>query len=176
MVLLTTTSFSQGIDVGIKVGANFANLTAVEEATIKKGFLLGAFVAFNFSDKFSVQGDLLYSQQGAVIDIGTTDDIHLDYINFPLVVKYHIVKWLNVQAGPQFGIIADVNIDNSNYESFDVTGVVGLGLDLPLNLRITGRYNIGITDIGVRNFKANVIANKSVKNTVFSLTIGYSFI
>jgi hypothetical protein len=175
-VFLTTTSFSQGIDFGIKVGANFTNLTNVEDATLKKGFVFGGFVTLKFSDKFSAQGDLLYSQQGAIVDIGYTDDIHLDYINFPIVIKYYIFERLNIQAGPQFGLVVDVNIDNSDYETFDVTGVLGIGFDLPLNLRVTGRYNIGVTDIGVIEFHDSTITTKSVKNNVFSLSIGFSFI
>ena len=31
-------------------------------------------------------------------------------------------------------------------ESTDVSGVVGLGLDLPLGFRVDGRYNFGLTE------------------------------
>ena len=88
-LLLSTSSFSQGIDLGIKAGATFANLTDVTDASTKTGFVGGAFVTIKFSDKIAIQGDLLYSQQGVELDV---DKINLDYINFPIVLKYYIIK------------------------------------------------------------------------------------
>ena len=54
----------------------------------KTGYVGGAFVTIKFSDKIAIQGDLLYSQQGVELDV---DKINLDYINFPLVLKYYII-------------------------------------------------------------------------------------
>ena len=52
-----------------------------------------------------------------------------------------------------------------SYESTDVSGVVGLGLDLPLGFRVDGRYNFGLTEL-----------LPDVKNNVFSLSIGWTII
>jgi hypothetical protein len=175
-VLLTTTTYAQGIDVGIKAGATFANLTDVTDASTKTGFVGGAFITLKFSDKIAIQGDLLYSQQGAEFD---ADKINLDYINFPIVFKYYIIKRLNIQAGPQFGTVVNDNVAevfgaNFNFNSFDITGIVGIGVDLPLNLRITGRYGFGLSDISFVNNNVSIDTNS--KNTVFSLTAGFSFL
>lgn len=171
-IFLTTTSFSQGIDVGIKAGATFANLTDIDDASTKTGFLIGAFATLKFSDKLALQGDLLYSQQGAEFDLGKID---LDYINFPVVIKYYLVKRLNIQAGPQFGFVVGDNV-GGDYQSFDVSGVVGIGLDLPLNLRVTGRYNFGLSDISFVDIYEGVSFDTSAKNSVFSLSVGFSFL
>ncbi len=173
-VLVTATSFAQGIDVGIKAGANFASLTDVDDVSTRTGLLIGAFVTLKFTDKMALQGDVLYSQQGATIDISGFEDIELDYIIFPVVFKYYIVKRLNIQAGPQFGSVINDNY-NSDFESFDVSGVVGIGVDLPLNLRVTGRYNFGLNDISFVNFYGNDVTTNA-KNSVFSLSVGFSFI
>ncbi len=85
-VLFTTIAFAQGIDLGIKAGATFANLTDVTDASTKTGFVGGAFVTIKFSDKIAIQGDLLYSQQGAKLEL-ELDDINLNYINFPYSIK-----------------------------------------------------------------------------------------
>jgi len=164
-LLITASSFAQGIDVGIKAGANFATLTDVDDVSTRTGLLIGAFVTLKFTEKMALQGDLLYSQQGAEFDGG---DIELDYINFPVVFKYYIVKRLNIQAGPQFGVTVNDN-DLGDFESTDVSGVVGVGVDLPLHLRVTGRYNFGLTEIF-----PNTLSN--AKNSVFSLSVGFSFI
>ena len=162
LVLFTTKSFSQGVDLGIKVGANFASLT--DDVETRTGLNFGAFATIKFSDKIALQGDLLYSQQCAeLLNIGKVD---LDYINVPVVLKYYLVKKLNIQAGPQFGFL--VNDDDLNTESMDIAGVVGLGLDLPLGIRIDGRYNFGLTEI--------FPDVSGLKNNVFSLSVGWSFL
>ena len=175
-LLLSTSSFSQGVDLGIKGGATFANLTGVTDGSTKTGFVGGAFVTIKFSDKIAIQGDLLYSQQGVELDV---DKINLDYINFPLVLKYYIIKRINIQAGPQFGTVINDNLggflgSNIDFNSFDVTGVVGIGVDLPLNFRITGRYGFGLSDISFSDNDFSIDTNS--KNSVFSLTAGFSFL
>ena len=175
-LLLSTSSFSQGIDLGIKAGATFANLTDVTDASTKTGFVGGAFVTIKFSDKIAIQGDLLYSQQGVELDV---DKINLDYINFPIVLKYYIIKRINIQAGPQFGTVINDSLggflgSNIDFNSFDVTGVVGIGVDLPLNFRITGRYGFGLSDISFSDNDFSIDTNS--KNSVFSLTAGFSFL
>ena len=174
-LLLSTSSFSQGVDLGIKGGATFANLTNVTDGSTKTGFVGGAFVTIKFSDKIAIQGDLLYSQQGVELDV---DKINLDYINFPLVLKYYIIKRINIQAGPQFGTVINDSLggflgSNIDFNSFDVTGVVGIGVDLPLNFRITGRYGFGLSDISFPDNDFSI--DPDSKNSVFSLTAGFSF-
>lgn len=162
LVLFTTKSFSQGVDLGIKVGANFASLT--DDVETRTGLNFGGFATIKFNDKIALQGDLLYSQQGAeLLDIGKVD---LDYMNVPVVLKYYLVKKLNIQVGPQFGFL--VNDDDLNTESIDIAGVVGLGLDLPLGFRIDGRYNFGLTEI--------FPDVSGLKNNVLSLSVGWSIL
>ena len=176
-VLFTTMSYAQmGLDVGIKAGGTFANLTDMTDSSTKTGFVGGGFVTIKFSDKIAIQGDLLYSQQGAEFD---SEKINLDYINFPIVFKYYIIKRVNIQAGPQFGTVVNDNLDeifgsNFDFNSFDVTGIVGIGVDLPLNFRVTGRYGFGLSDISFVNNGVTIDTN--TKNSVFSLTAGFSFL
>ena len=158
---LTTSVISQEIDLGLKAGANFASITDASGLSNRTGFLIGVFAGVKFSDKLGIQGDLLYSQQGANLD---PKDINLNYINVPIVLKYYLVQGFNLQAGPQFGFIVD---DNIEAESFDLAGVLGLGYDFPFGIRIEGRHNFGLTDV------FNSIKGK---NSVTSIAIGYSFL
>ena len=165
MVLFTTKSFSQGVDLGIKVGANFATLTELPNVDTRTGLNFGAFFTIKFNDKIAIQGDVLYSQQGAEFDL---DKVDLDYVNVPIVFKYYLVKRLNLHVGPQFGFLVsdfDASEFEDSYESTDVSGVVGLGLDLPLGFRVDGRYNFGLTEF-----------LPDVKNNVFSLSVGWSIL
>jgi len=171
-VLISTTSFSQGLDFGIKVGANFSSISDATGFSNKTGFTGGIFAALKFGDKFAIQPELLYSQQGAEVN---GKNIDLTYVNVPVVIKYYLFKGLNLQAGPQFGFVVDDNVKevfkNINIlgeaKPGDVSAVAGLGYDLPFGLRVDGRYNFGLTD---------TFTERQGKNSVITLSVGYSFL
>ncbi|SRX73879.1 porin family protein [Aequorivita antarctica] len=175
MLFIATTAFSQELDLGVKAGVNFANISDVPDLSSKTGFQAGVFAGVKFGDKIGIQADILYSQQGAEFDAGKFD---LNYINIPVVLKYYLVQGLNVQAGPQFGFIIDddiyvdafgTNSINANAEKSDVSGIVGAGYDFPFGVRLDARYNFGLSDVSkTENFEG--------KNNVFSVALGYSFL
>ena len=168
-LFIGTTAFSQEIDLGVKAGANFSSITDASGLSNRTGLLGGAFAAIKFTDKVALQGELLYSQQGAEFD---DEKIDLNYVNVPVILKYYFVQGLNLQVGPQFGFIVDDNVEEvfgniAEAEDSDVTGIVGLGYDFPFGIRVDGRYNFGFTEV----FK-----DTDGKNSVISVALGYSFL
>lgn len=161
VLFMGTTVFSQSLDLGVKLGANFSNISDVGNMSSKTGFHGGVFAAVKFQ-KVAVQGDILYSQQGAKFGLFKFD---LDYVNVPIVLKYYLIQGLNVQVGPQFGFLVNDNVPEGETKNMDISGVAGLGYDLPFGIRFDARYNFGLTDIGAEG-----------KNSVFSLALGYSFL
>lgn len=166
---ISTTVFSQELDLGIKLGSNFASISGAQQGSSSRtGFQAGAFAGIKFSEKTAIQLDVLYSQQGADFDIAAFE---LSYVSLPLVFKYYVAGGLNLQAGPQFGILVDDNIKELYTEvveaqTSDVSGIIGLGYDLPFGLRLDGRYNFGFTD---------VLKSIDGKNSVVSIAVGFSF-
>ncbi|SHI98090.1 Outer membrane protein beta-barrel domain-containing protein [Mesonia phycicola] len=166
------TSQAQELDFGLKAGVNFAELTDADDLDNRTALLAGAFVGLKFNDKFAIQPEILYSQQGGDSDFG---DYHIDYINIPVIFKFYLIgDVLNVQAGPQFGFVANDDFpefenieDQIEAKSFDMSAAVGAGLDLPFGVRVDARYNFGVTD---------AIENTDAKNGVFSIAVGYSFL
>lgn len=173
-------TYAQGLDLGIKAGANFANISDASNFDSKTGFTAGIFLGVKFSEKFAIQPELLYSQQGGDFEFG---DFDLSYVNIPVIFKYYLFHGLNIQAGPQFGFVVDDKIsfdaigdgvsEGVKTNDFDVSGVVGLGYDLPLGLRISARYNFGLTDVFEEGGKAVDVGGK---NSVISLALGLSFL
>ncbi len=175
-VFISTVTFSQGLDLGIKAGVNFANITDASGLDNRTGFVFGAFVGAKLGDKLGIQGDLLYSQQGAEAD---PTDVDLNYVNVPVVIKYFVTENLHIHAGPQFGFVVDDNIGRvfaniAEAESFDLSGVVGAGIDFPFGIRVDGRYNFGLSDV-IKGTQSNVNV-ESGKNSVVTLSVGYSFL
>lgn len=167
--IICTSLSAQGLDFGIKAGANFATFSDATGFSNKTGFVFGVFAGAKLGESVGLQADLLYSQQGAKFDGG---EIDLNYVNVPVVLKYYITESINLQAGPQFGFVVDDNFKElpgsiAEAESFDLTGVAGIGFELPLGIRASGRYHFGLTKV-----------NKSDggKNAVFTLALGYSFL
>jgi hypothetical protein len=168
---------AQGLDFGIKAGVNFANITDATGLDNRTGFVGGLFLGAKLSDNLGIQVDALYSQQGAEFDLGS---FNLDYINIPMVLKYYVAGGLNIQLGPQFGVLIDDDtqtvvgevINDIATNDFDISGVVGLGLDIPFGLRLEGRYNFGLTDVP----DEPAIDFDKGKNSVVTLSLGYSFL
>ncbi|MBT8263657.1 MAG: PorT family protein [Bacteroidia bacterium] len=175
--LFSFTAQAQGIDFGVKAGVNFANITDASGLSNRTGFVAGFFVGGKLNDNIGIQADLLYSQQGAEFEFG---DFNLDYVNLPVLLKYYVSERFNIQGGPQFGIVVndDVNatilgeiIDDLGTSDFDISAVIGLGYDLPMGLRVSGRYNIGLSDV-----PDDSRYSTSGKNSVVTLAVGYSFL
>lgn len=181
ILLLGGTVAAQGIDFGIKAGVNFANISDATGLNFesKTGFVGGVFVGGKFNDRFGIQADLLYSQQGAKLDVG---EFNLDYVNVPIVAKIYIAQGFHAQVGPQFGVIVndDAKFDGDTIvlnevindiatNNFEFSGVVGLGYDVPMGLRLEGRYNFGLSDVPDQD-------GLEGKNSVVTLSVGYSFL
>lgn len=172
---------AQEIDLGLKAGANFSNFSDTKdlEMSNKTGFQVGAFAAIRIGN-IGIQPELLYSKQGAKF---RGKDIDLDYVNVPVILKYYIVQGLNVQVGPQFGFVVDDNLgkvftdinEGVKAREFDVSGLVGIGLDLPFGIRLDGRYNFGLSDT-FKSGSEDVNFINPGKNSVFTVSLGYSFL
>lgn len=159
---------AQDIDFGIKVGANFSAFSDAADFDNKTGFVGGAFLDVKVNDNYNLQIELLYSQQGTKFNLGK---IKLDYVLVPVVLKIYLIKRLNIQVGPQFGFVVDDNVDKvlrsiDEAQSFDFTGIVGVGLDLPLGVRVDARYNFGINSA--------LKEGRDGRNVLVSLALGFS--
>lgn len=131
----------QEVDFGPKFGANFATLGDLERLDNQIGFVGGLFLNIKF-EKFGIQPELFYSQQGEQFNLSSFDT---DYINLPLMFKFYLIGGFNFQLGPQFGILINDNIPDGILESFQaetyaLAGVAGLGIDLPLKINLSARY------------------------------------
>ncbi|WP_159802266.1 porin family protein [Flavobacterium sp. MK4S-17] len=153
---------AQEINFGVKAGANFTNIGGDFDADGKTGFYVGALADFSVSEKFHVQPELLYSNEGA-------EDASIDYIRIPVMAKYYVIEGLSIQAGPHFGfkVAADEEIDD-NVKSFDFGLGIGAGYELPMGVFFDARYNAGLANIS--DFDG-VDGN----TTGFQIGVGYRF-
>ena len=198
---VTVMAQNDKVKLGIKAGLNISSLTFDESelsSSSKTGFTAGVMVEIPLAKNFSLQPELLYSQQGtktAFFDQDVTNSnfkgrIELNYLNIPLMLKYYVIKGLSIQAGPQIGLLLKANSkyqDNflgyENQESFNLkkysNGIdtsinFGLGYQFKEKFYTDFRYNISYSNV-FKDSDANYFINHDMKNKVFQITIGYFF-
>jgi len=203
LMCATITAQTEKVKIGVKAGLNIASLTFDEnelESSQKTGFTAGIMAEIPLAKNFSVQPELLYSQQGikfSYSDIDVTNSnykstISLNYLNIPVMLKYYVLKGLSLQAGPQIGILLKSNnkyqdnflgYDNhENYNlsdytnAFDTSVNLGLGYQFKNKFYVDLRYNISYSDVFKEaNSNGNYVINSDMRNRVFQITLGYFF-
>lgn len=198
---VTIMAQNQKVKLGIKAGLNISSLTFDESelnSSSKTGFTAGLMVDVPIAKNFSLQSELLYSQQGAKTSFFDQDvtnsnykgTIELNYLNIPLMLKYYVIKGLSVQAGPQIGLLLKANnkyqdnfLGYENQESFNLkkysSGVdtsvnFGLGYQFKDKFYTDVRYNLSYSNV-FKDGDANYFINHDMKNRVFQISVGYFF-
>ena len=174
-----TNAQAQEVEFGAKIGANFSSIygdTNDNVELITSVINFGVYSEFALSEKLSFQPEIMYSIQGFSLtdDLTGTDNIvSLNYLNVPLMGKYHVTKGLSLEAGPQIGFLLsakneDIDVKDT-FKSIDFGINLGLEYKLENGLNFGARYNFGLLNI-------NDIEGSSDKfrNGVAQFTIGYS--
>ncbi len=179
LVVVMVTGFAmqaQGIDFGVKAGANFSNFNGDLDTDGITSFHAGVVLELNVVPVFSVQAEGLFSSQGATVNdqinvgeafVDASEDFNLNYISVPVMAKYYIVpSKLSLMAGPQFSFLVDEAEEAFDSKSFDMAAAGGVELKIVAGLFAQARYTIGLTD---------VYEDVDSKNAVFQLSVGYFF-
>ncbi len=189
---------AQKVEFGAKAGINLAKLTDFEEAnpSNRVGFLGGVFAEIKLTEKFSIQPEILYSEEGVkgklndleIVQISSSIDanftLKLSYIRIPVLAKFYASEAFYFEAGPQIGFLTSskmkvkTNFNSAEgtqdlkdtFKSVDYNMAVGLGYNFTKKISLTGRYNFGLTNIAKESED-----DSKTKNSVFSFAVGYKF-
>jgi hypothetical protein len=180
-VLGSSYAFSQaGISLGIKGGINLDNLNTDDAAANfegRTGYHFGAYANIKLT-KFAIQPEILYSAQGTTVDFGAVAadfDQDLVYLNIPVMFKFYLAAGVNLQAGPQFGVLLSAEQDlptgtaniKDQLNGSDVSAALGVGWDAPFGLNLTARYLLGLGEVG------DDPAVPDFKSRTFQISLGY---
>jgi hypothetical protein len=161
LLIFSLSSFSQGLNFGVKGGASINKITGKsfkEEFTY--GYHVGGYVTIGLNGKLSLQPEVLFNQintdtsssfSSIYPSFNKINNIKLSYLSIPLLLNYNVSNILALQAGPQFGILMnqDKNILQNGEQAFkngDFSMIGGLQLKL-LKFRVYGRYVIGLSNL-----------------------------
>jgi hypothetical protein len=150
---------------GIKAGANLANLGGdVEDTDMLFAFHFGLYGQFGLSEALTLQPEVLYYGAGAK---SGDDDLKINYLAIPVMFKYNVGETLNIQAGPQLGLL--MGTDPSELK--DALKGTDFGLNLGLGagfgkFSVDARYSIGLANI----YDGDEV---EIKNNVIQISLGY---
>jgi len=179
------------VQIGVKGGVNFANITGDDfgDPDARTSFNAGFVAEIPFSERFSIQPEVMYSGQGFdvqqfdqdnFLDNDENIEYQLDYIQVPILAKIYLVEGLNVQAGPQIGFkineeidyqpnddAGDIDLEDvSETEDIDISLAAGLEYKFDSGFFIQGRYNYGFTEL---------IKDYDIHNSVYQVGVGFMF-
>lgn len=142
--------------IGFKGGINISNTNNTEsgKADAKLGFHAGLLAHFHITPAFSLQPEVVFSRQGAT---QSNVDVHLDYINIPVLLQYNFNNGFRLQTGPQVGFLTNVEskvdgvttdaVVRNNFKSTDFSWSLGGGYLTESGLGIDIRHNLGLSKI-----------------------------
>lgn len=180
---------------GIKLGANMARLDGKTwESGYKTNLMGGVFLGLH-GGRFGIQAEGLFSQSEYRTgkDFNTLYHAYLNdakdslkqgafrvnYLNIPILLQYRLLNRVWLQAGPQFsGLVSTKDRDELVRDAGElfkkdgysnVSGVVGLWINLPFHLNIGGRYIMSFAD------ENNTNVADSWKQRNVQIHLGYNF-
>jgi hypothetical protein len=175
LIAFSSNLHAQGVGLGIRVGANFANQSISNASTESiTGFHGGAYLVLAFSEKWAIQPELLFSSQGSEVpDINEVKE--LDYFSIPVLLRYKPASFLSIEAGPQISsLLSAVNKSGDSikdeFKNSDFGLALGTTVHLPLGLNAGLRYVWGFTNID------DLQADQEVKNKMFQIYVGWTFL
>jgi hypothetical protein len=182
------------IDLGVKVGANFAKLDGETWQTgYKAGFMGGIYGAVKVKKiggqieallsqaNYTTTSGKFYNVYGPLFknaaDSAKEGHINVTYLNVPVLFNYKLLGNAWIHLGPQFSTVLSVRDKDgilrdpeSIFKNGAVSGVVGATLNLPLGLNVGVRYIFSFSDEN----NVNVPAADSWKNRTIQAHIGYN--
>lgn len=183
------------LDGGIKLGANMARLDGKSwDAGYRTNLLGGVFLGIH-GGRLGIQAEGLFAQSeyrtgkdfntlyhdylNDAKDSLKAGAFRVNYLNIPILLQYRLLNRVWLQAGPQFsGIVSTKDKDALVHDAGElfkkdgysnVSGVVGLWINLPFHLNIGGRYIMSFANENSTN------VSESWKQRNVQLHIGYNF-
>lgn len=153
---------------GLKGGLNLVTLNGNNNLlNYRPAFHLGFALELGISNNFSIQPELMYSEQGNSLSL------KYDYLNLPIMAKYYLSEGLSLELGPQLGVLLSAKSEFNDAESENVKKT-DFGVNIGLGYKIGNSFNIGTRyNIGLSNIKKEVGYYGKVRNGVIQFFIGY---
>lgn len=151
---------AQKLHVGVKGGANINKLTGKSfDDQFSFGYHVGGFFSVGIGKKFAIQPEVLFNQinvdtsssYSTIYQFNKVDKVQLKYLSIPILLNYKLIKFITLQAGPQFGILTNkskslVQNGKDAFKSGDVSMLGGVQVNIA-HLNVYARYAVGLSNL-----------------------------
>lgn len=168
-----------GMKAGFNLGTMKFKASGSSTSEDGVGFHIGGYANFAISDPLSVQSELLLNSIGISSDGYDNDRVSLNYLSVPVMLLYNLNEYINLQAGPQFGVLLFTDPSQEGLEIFkrpDFSLNMGAGLSFE-KMNITLRYCFGLANVAGDDvlawMEASGFEDIEIKNNNFQISIGY---
>jgi len=151
---------------GAKGGVNINKIEGRSYSSgFKFNFQAGAFLQFNFSNRFGIQPEVNFVQTSSefsddpnniyddLFGNGSQRKAKLSYLEIPVLLNINLgqSKRVKFQIGPSYGALLKQTVDslknNGNlYKNGEWSGIAGFWIQLPV-VNLGARYKIGFSDV-----------------------------
>lgn len=143
-IIVTSISFAQNASYGVRIGLNISNLDFEPDPAFdnqhRNGFAIGFFGEYDLSASLAIAPEVQFSAEGA-----KEQEIRIDYIQAPILIKYRIGDRLIVGAGPMVGV--KVHEYDDGFKNFAFSGAGGLEFMITDEIFVDARYYYGFTNV-----------------------------
>ncbi len=179
--ITTTAASAQKLRVGFKGGANINKLTGKSvNDEFSFGYHVGGFFSVGLGKKFAIQPEVLFNQinvdtsnnYSTVYQFNKVHKVQLKYLSIPILLNFKPVKYLTLQAGPQFGILTNKNkslVQNGKdaFKSGDLSLLGGVQVNIS-HLNVYARYAVGLSNLN------DIDSKEKWKSQSIQLGVGFT--
>lgn len=158
--IMGNAAISQKLHLGFKAGANINKITGKSFSDeFSYGYHMGGFFSVGLGKKFAIQPEVLFNQINVdtssrfseVYKFNQVDKVQLRYLSIPVLLNYKPVKFITLQAGPQFGVLMNKSrtlLENGReaFKGGDLSMLGGAQVNIG-HLNIYGRYAVGLSNL-----------------------------
>lgn len=187
IILLPVYSSAQKFNAGIRFGMDGSQVNGDRLSGFDKlGLLGGVFVNRSFTERTSLQMEMVFIQKGSrkpTDDFNTYYRMRVHYLEVPILFRYHTSTKFAFHAGPSFGflVFSEENDQFGAYPNampfrkFELAGNAGLLYSFNENWKFDGRYSHSITTTRPFPGKSLTFFDKGQYNVVIEFSFLYQF-
>ncbi|MEX2591349.1 MAG: porin family protein [Anditalea sp.] len=160
------------VKAGVRAGLNYPNISVLNLED-NNGFHVGTYLKISLAGIVALEPGIQYSHREFVSKAGSPSyKVDLNYLEMPLIFRLSIFPFVNIFGGPQPAVLVGKKVSGEGYfdsmgnlPHYEMGGVAGIGIKLPLGFNIQGSYDFGLSHL----------EDQAIKNRIFKLSLGKDF-
>lgn len=187
---ISSNSYSQNFKASLIAGLSSSQVSGDNLAGFDKaGLLFGSAIGLRFSDKFSSQFEIIYVEKGSRKNANpdkndfTAYKLNLNYIEVPVLIRYHVKPRITLEAGPSLGVLISSKEEDQygpfiNPRPFNKTETsLAGGVNYKISNKLSANWRISNSILPIRPHASGEVhgLNRGQYNTAMYFTLRYGF-